>query len=66
MKSKNIVTKLKAKILKEYPNINLVNFNIPLTNNEDCGILKDILEENVDEKYYVDPKRYEGLDLNNV
>lgn len=66
MKSKNIVTKLKAKILKEYPHINLVNFNIPLTNNEDCGILKDILEENVDEKYYVDPKRYEGLDLNNV
>lgn len=66
MKSKPIVQKLKEKIEKEFSHINLTNFSIPLTNGEDCGILKDILEENVDEKYYVDPKRYEGLDLSNV
>ena len=66
MKSKPIVQKLKAKIQKEFPQIKLTNFSIPLTNGEDCGKLKDILEDKVDEKYYVDPKRYEGLDLTEV
>lgn len=63
MKSKPIVTRLKEKILKEFPEIKLKDFKIPLTNGQDCGTLKDILEEKVDEKYYVDPKRYEGLNL---
>ena len=66
MKSKPIVQKLKTELQKEFPHIKLANFSIPLTNGEDCGTLKDILEDKVDEKYYVDPKRYEGLDLNNV
>lgn len=62
--SKPIVKRLKDKIKKEHPEINLVDFQIPLTNGLECGTLKDILEDKVDEKYYVDPKRYEGLDLN--
>ena len=64
MKSKPIVQKLKDKIKKEFPEIKLVNFSIPLTNGEDCGKLKDILEDKVDEKYYVDPEKYKGIELN--
>ena len=66
MKSKPIVQKLKAKIQKEFSQIKLTNFSIPLTNGEDCGKLKDILEEKVDEKYYVDPKRYNNLDIQEI
>ena len=58
MKSKPIVQKLKAKIQKEFPQIKLTNFSIPLMNGEDCGKLKDTLEDKVDEKYYVDPSLY--------
>lgn len=66
MKSKPIVSRLKQKILKEFPEIKLKDFKIPLTNGQDCGTLKDILEEEVDEKYYVDPKRYDNLDIQKV
>lgn len=66
MESKPIVKRFKQKIMKDFPEIKLKDFKIPLTNGQECGTLRDILENNVDEKYYVDPKRYEGLDLNNV
>ena len=66
MESKPIVKRLKQKIMKDFPEIKLTDFKIPLTNGEECGTLRDILEDKVDEKYYVDPKRYECLDLENV
>jgi site-specific DNA-cytosine methylase len=56
MKTPPLVTKLKERILKDFPNIKLVNFNLPTETGEDCGILADVLEPQVDEKYYIDPK----------
>lgn len=47
-----MVEKMKAK-LKNNPNVNLVDFNIPLTNGMKTPKLKDILETSVDEKYYL-------------
>ena len=66
MDSKLIVKRLKEKIKKDHPEINLLDFKIPLTNGVGCGTLKDILEEKVDEKYYVDPKRYDNLSVEKV
>jgi hypothetical protein len=47
-----MVERLKAR-LKANPNINLSDFNIPLSNELPTPKLKDVLEENVDEKYYL-------------
>ncbi len=47
------ITRLKALIKKELPEIQLGQFNIPLTNELPTPKLKDILEEEVDEKYYL-------------
>jgi len=47
-----LVERLKTK-LKSNPNVNLVDMNIPLGNGTEIPRLKDILEENVDEKYYL-------------
>lgn len=47
------VSRLKALIRKELPEINLGQFDIPLTNGLPTPKLKDILESNVDEKYYL-------------
>lgn len=46
------ITKLKEQ-LKLNQNIRLTDFNLPLTNNLPTPKLRDILEENVDEKYYL-------------
>lgn len=47
-----MVQKLKAR-LKANRNINLSDFNIPLSNGSETPKLKDILESDVDEKYYL-------------
>jgi hypothetical protein len=47
-----MVERLKAR-LKTNPNINLSDFNIPLSNGLPTPKLKDVLVENVDEKYYL-------------
>lgn len=66
MKERPMVTKLKQKILKEYPEIKLKDFKIPLTNGQPSGTIKDILEPIVDEKYYVDPARYNNMDIQDI
>jgi len=58
-----MVERIKALIRESEPEINLVDYNIELTNGESCGTLKDVLEDSVDEKFYLDPKKYEHLDL---
>lgn len=48
------ITRLKALIKKDFEaEINLGQFNIPLTNGLPTPKLKDILEGEVDEKYYL-------------
>lgn len=48
------IARLKALIKLEHPEINLANFEIPLTNGKETPKLKDILETGpVDEKYYL-------------
>lgn len=48
------IARLKALIKLEHPEINLANFEIPLTNGMETPKLKDILETGpVDEKYYL-------------
>lgn len=47
-----IVERLKTK-LKSNPNVNLVDFEIPLGNGSEVPRLKDILETDVDERYYL-------------
>lgn len=47
-----MVAKLKQR-LKDNPKVRLCDFNIPLSNGQPTPRLKDILEENVDEKYYL-------------
>lgn len=47
-----MVERMKAR-LRANPNVNLVEMNIPLTNGEATPKLKDILEPEVDEKYYL-------------
>tara|TARA_R100001086_G_C11847513_1_gene260523 strand:- start:1038 stop:1292 length:255 start_codon:yes stop_codon:yes gene_type:complete len=39
--------------LKANPKVSLVNMNIPISNGKETPKLKDILETNVDEKYYL-------------
>lgn len=48
----NTVSRLKNK-LKANPNINLTEMNIPRTNGEPTPRLKDILETEVEERYYL-------------
>lgn len=47
-----LVERLKTK-LKSNPNVNLVDFEIPLGNGSEVPRLKDILETDVDERYYL-------------
>lgn len=47
-----MVSRLKAKLTAN-PKINLVNMNIPIGDGSETPRLKDILEDNVDEKYYL-------------
>lgn len=47
-----MVQKLKARLAAN-SKINLVNMNIPLGDGSETPRLKDILEENVDAKYYL-------------
>lgn len=47
-----LVTKLKAR-LSANPKVNLVDMDIPITNGEPTPRLKDVLEEDVDAKYYL-------------
>lgn len=47
-----MVSRLKARLAAN-PKINLVDMNIPLTDGSETPKLKDILEENADEKYYL-------------
>lgn len=53
MKQAKCITKLKKLIKANHPEINLVDLQIPLTNGKDTPKLKDILESEVDEKYYL-------------
>jgi len=41
------------KRLRANPKVNLINMDIPLGNGEPTPKLKDVLEEGVDEKYYL-------------
>jgi hypothetical protein len=52
MKRAPMVERMRAR-LKANPNINLIDMNIPRTNGEPTPRLKDILESEVDEKYYL-------------
>ena len=47
-----LVTKLKAR-LSANPKVNLVDMSIPLSSGVPTPTLKDILETDVDEKYYL-------------
>lgn len=47
-----MVSKLKARLAAN-PKINLTNLSIPLGNGSETPRLKDVLESNVDEKYYL-------------
>lgn len=53
MKQAKCITKIKALIKQNHPEINLVDMQIPLTNGLPTPKLRDILESNVDEKYYL-------------
>lgn len=55
-----MVTKLKKRLQSNHK-VNLVDMNIPLTNGEPTPKLKDILEENVDEKYYLKHEIVENI-----
>lgn len=52
MKQLPMVKKLKDK-LKSNPKVNLVEMNIPLTNGKPTPKLKDVLESEVEDKYYL-------------
>lgn len=52
VKQPPMISRLKAK-LRANPNINLVDMDLPLSSGEPTPRLKDVLEENVDEKYYL-------------
>lgn len=47
-----MVARLKARLAAN-PKINLINMSIPLGDGSETPRLKDILEEDVDEKYYL-------------
>jgi hypothetical protein len=53
MKQAKCISKLKALIKKQHPEINLVDLDLPLSNGKPTPKLKDILEKDVDEKYYL-------------
>jgi hypothetical protein len=53
LKQAKCITKLKKLIKTLHPEINLVDMNIPLTNGKPTPKLRDILETDVDEKYYL-------------
>jgi hypothetical protein len=60
MKRVPMVTKMRAR-LKSNPNVNLVDMNMPLTNGLPTPKLKDILETEVDEKYYLKNETIEKI-----
>jgi hypothetical protein len=53
MKQAKCIIKIKKLIKEKHPDINLVDLHIPLTNGLPAPKLKDILESEVDEKYYI-------------
>ena len=52
MKRAPMVEKMRAR-LKANPKINLIDMDIPRTNGQPTPRLKDVLEESVDEKFYL-------------
>lgn len=61
MKEQPVVRK--AKELLKSKGIVMYNFNIILGTGEACGCIADVLEKNVDEKYYINPRLYEHLTI---
>jgi len=55
-----MVEKMKAR-LRSNPKVNLVDMGIPKTNGEPTPKLKDILESDVDEKYYLKNETIEKI-----
>ena len=47
-----VAEKMKKR-LRNNPDVNLVDFNIPMTNGLPTPSIKDILEDKVSEKYYL-------------
>lgn len=47
-----MVAKIKARLAAN-PKVNLVDMDLPLSSGDETPRLKDILEENVDSKYYL-------------
>jgi hypothetical protein len=60
MKRAPMVEKMKVR-LKNNPNVNLVDFNIPRDNGLTTPKLRDILEEDVEDKYYLDNQVVERI-----
>jgi len=55
-----MVEKLKAR-LKANPKVNLVDMQLPLTNGDPTPKLKDVLEGEVADKYYVNQETVEKI-----
>lgn len=60
MKRTPMVLKLKTRLL-DNPKVNIVDHNIPLTNGLPTPKLKDVLESEVDEKYYLQNETIERI-----
>lgn len=60
MKRAPMVEKMRAR-LKANPNINIVDMDIPRTNGQETPRLKDILQSDVDEKYYLKNETVEKI-----
>lgn len=61
MKQAPCITRLKKLIKEKHPEINLVDMGIPLSNGSPTPKLKDILETDVDEKYYLKNETVEKI-----
>lgn len=61
VKQAKCITKLKKLIKEHHPEINLVDLGIPLTNGMPTPKLKDILETDVDERYYLKNETVEKI-----
>lgn len=61
MKQAKYITRIKKLIKEQHPEINLVDLGIPLSNGLPTPKLKDILETDVDEKYYLKNETVEKI-----